>query len=78
FNKQPFTKTFIYGFYDGHMIFVEPMMTKAFLETKPNVADRVRLPKSYSKHAFYPASYKVKYNAADREYEISLESLMFR
>jgi hypothetical protein len=78
FNKLPFTKTFIYGFYDGQMIFLEPMMTKAFLETKPNAMDRIKLPKTYSKHAYYPTSYGVNYNATEREYEISLESLIFK
>jgi hypothetical protein len=78
FNKLPFTKTFIYGFYDGQMIFVEPMMTKAFLETKPNTMDRVKLPKTYAKHAYYPTSYGVNYSATEREYEISLEGLISR
>lgn len=78
FNELPFTKTFIYGFYDGQMIFVEPMMTKAFLETKPNTMDRVKLPQTYSKHAYYPTSYRVDYNATKREYEISLEDLVSR
>lgn len=78
FNKLPFTKTFIYGFYDGQMIFVEPMMTKAFLETKPNVTDQIKLPKAYSKHAYYPTSYGVNYDAAKQEYDISLEGLVYR
>jgi len=76
FNKLPFEKTFIYGFYDGQMIFLEPMMTKVFLESKPNATDRIKLPKTYSKHAYYPTIYSVKYNATQREYEISLESLL--
>jgi len=76
FNKLPFTKTFIYGFYDGQMVFLEPMIAKAFLETKPSVTDRIKLPKSYSTHASYPTAYSVKYNAIQREYEISLESLI--
>jgi len=76
FNKLPFTKTFIYGFYDGSMVFLEPMVTKAFLETNPNVTDPIRLPKSYSQHAYYPTHYSVKYNTAQREYVISLDSLI--
>jgi Domain of unknown function (DUF5602) len=76
FNKLPFTKTFIYGFYDGQMVFLEPMVTKAFLETKPNVTDPIRLPTTYSQHAYYPTHYCVKYNPAQREYVISLESLI--
>lgn len=78
FNKLPFTKTFIYGFYDGSMAFLEPMVTRAFLETKPNVTDPVRLPKAYSRHAYYPTRYSVKYDGAQREYVISLEGLISR
>lgn len=78
FNKQPFTRTFVYGFYDGQVVFLEPMMTKAFLETKPNAIAQVRLPKRFALPAYYPASYRVKYDAARREYVISLENLTSR
>jgi hypothetical protein len=77
FNKMPFTKTFIYGFYDGQMVFVEPMITKAFIETKPNTTDRIKLPGAYAKHGYYPTMYSVKYNAAQQEYEIALEGLAY-
>jgi hypothetical protein len=78
FNKLPFTKTFIYGFYDGSMAFLEPMVTIAFLETKPNVTDYIKLPKAYSQHGYYPTQYSVKYNQGQREYLISMEGLMYR
>jgi hypothetical protein len=77
FNKMPFTKTFIYGFYDGQMVFLEPMMTKAFLETSPNTVDRIKLPRTYAKNGYYPTMYSVKHDAAQREYEISLEGLIY-
>lgn len=76
FNQQPFTKTFIYGFYDGQMIFLEPMVTQAFLATKPNVMERIKLPKTYAAHASYPTTYNVRYDASEREYVISLEGLL--
>jgi len=78
FNKHPFTKTFIYGFYDGRLIFFEPMMTKAFLETKPNTKDRIKLPKIYAKNGYYPTAYSVRYDAAQREFEISLDNLIYK
>jgi hypothetical protein len=78
FNKQPFTMTFIYGFYDGQMAFMEPMMTKAFLETKPNTKDRIKLPKAYAKNGYYPTAYSVRYDATQREYEISLDNLIYK
>ena len=78
FNKLPFVRTFIYGFYDGQMIFLEPMMTEAFLATKPNTTDQIRLPKAYSTDTYYPTIYSVKYNANQREYEVSLENLVYK
>lgn len=78
FNRQPFTKTFIYGFYDGSMVFLEPMVTQAFLESKPDVTEAIRLPKAYSLRAYYPTQYSVKYDEAKREYVISLENLVSR
>ena len=76
FTPKGFTKTFIYGFYDGRMIFVEPMMTKAYLETKPNDLIAVALPQKYSRPGDYPTHYGVKYDEARREYDISLEDLV--
>lgn len=78
FNKIPFTKTFIYGFYGGQMVFLEPMMTKAFLETNQNTTDHIKLPKAYAKHAYYPAAYSVKYDVAQRKYEVSLGGLVYK
>lgn len=78
FNKQPFTRTFLYGFYDGEVIFVEPMVTQAFLETKPNVVEPVRVPTTVARPGYYPARYSVKYDAAKREYVVALENLVRR
>lgn len=76
FTKHSFTKTFIYGFYDGQMIFVEPMISKDYLETKPDVHTAIAVPYKYALKAYYPTSYGVVYNKANREYEISLEDLV--
>jgi hypothetical protein len=78
FNKMSFTKTFIYGFYDGSIVFLEPMVSKAFLDMKPNTTDPIKLPKIYSRHAYYPTYYCVKYSTSQREYMISLEGLISR
>lgn len=75
FNNLPFTKSFIYGFYDGRMIFVEPMITKAFLETKTNATETVKRPKKFQQQAYYPTRYSVTYDAAKQEYAIALDGL---
>lgn len=78
FNNQSFTKTVIYGFYDGNMVFVEPMITKAFFETKPNYSDAIKLPAKYQKKAYYPTRYSIKYDATAKEYTVALEGMTLR
>jgi hypothetical protein len=77
FNNKPFTKTFIYGFYDGQMVFLEPMITRTYLETRPDITDPIKLPRAYAKHGYYPAVYRVKHDAVQQEYEISLGDLHY-
>jgi len=77
-NHQAFTTTFLYGSYDGHMIFAEPMITKAFLETKTNITEAIKLPASYERRAYYPTKYSVSYDPIKREYTVALEGMTLR
>ena len=76
FTGKVFTKTFIYGFYDGQLIFLEPMITKAFLETRPNDLVPIAAPKAYAHRGYYPSSYGVRYDESKHEYDISLAGLV--
>jgi hypothetical protein len=78
FSGQPFKETFIYGFYDGKMVFLEPMVTKAFLETKPKLSKDLKLPKCYPKSGYYPTSYSISYNAEKKQHTLALEGLTLR
>lgn len=79
FNGQPFTKTFVYGSWDGTFTFYEPMFTKALLESKAPIATTaLKLPSKYSSAGFYPTSYKVGYDAVTKEYVIALSGLVPR
>lgn len=78
-NGQPFTTTFLFGSYDGRLIFAEPMITKSFLETKTNVTELIKLPKSYERRgAYYPTKYTIRYDAATKEYTVALEGMTLR
>jgi hypothetical protein len=77
-NGRPFTKTFLYGSYGGKMIHFEPMITKAFLESKPDYSQAIQVPTSYRKSAYYPTRYSVRYDAVRREYTIALEGMTWR
>ena len=72
FHNQPFTATFIYGYYDKKQTFLEPMASLAFLKSKPSFSAPVTRPASYTKPGIYPSAYSVKYDAAHRVYEVTL------
>ncbi len=75
FHGGGLTKTFIYGFYDGQLIFVEPMIAKAFLDGKPDVTEPVAVPRRYARPGYYPTRYSLRYDSARREYTVALEGL---
>lgn len=72
FHGQLFTNTMIFGFYDGEMIFIEPMMTKAFLESQPNESKTIALPAQVPTPGAYPTTYRARHDAAAGEYRIEL------
>lgn len=78
FNKQTFTRTFIYGSYNGEMTFLEPMASKPFLGTRPNITEKIKLPAEYKKHGYYPTSYSIKFDSVRKEYTVSLNGLTYR
>lgn len=73
FNGQPFTTTFIYGSYKGRVTFVEPMITKAFLESKPNFSQVLRQPAAAADRRFIAGQYRVEFNEKTREYTIAID-----
>lgn len=80
FHGTPFTHTLIYGFYDGRMNFIEPMVTLPFLRTKPDVTAPMAQPKSYHEHGYYPTRYRIQHvpDADGGTTRVSLEGLVWR
>jgi hypothetical protein len=74
-NGKPFTATFIYGSWDGKVIFAEPMFTKAFLESKPQFSAAVPAPAAGRAGGPYPSGYSIRWDAAAKEYRITLTGL---
>jgi len=74
-HGKPFTETFIYGYDKGKLIFLEPMVTQAFLQSKPDVTMSVKTPAKYSEPGYYPTSYTVRYEAKADRYLIELDGL---
>ena len=69
---QGLSLTFIYGFYNGEMIFLEPMASKSFLDTKASVVADLALPARYQVPGFYPTRHAVRYDAAAKQYRFEL------
>jgi len=77
-NGELFTRTFLYGSWDGEMIFAEPMVTKAFLETKPEFRAAIPTPARYAAAGHYPTEYRVYWNEGTKEYRVALAGLVER
>lgn len=77
-NGQGFSSTLIYGSWDGAFIFIEPMITKAYLDTHPNATTPIAQPTSWAKPGRYPTSYSVTYDQAAKEFKIVLGGLTAR
>lgn len=83
---KPFTKTFIYGSWDGQFIFDEPMITRAHIlakrdATDPAVRDEIipiPTPKRYAKPGYYPSAYRITFDSASKEYRVAMTQLAWR
>lgn len=75
FHGQPFTATFIYGYYDHKLTFFEPMASLAYLKSKPSFAAPVLRPASYGKPGAYPSAYSVAFDPGRHVYRVMLERL---
>lgn len=80
-NTQLFTRTFLYGSYDGQMIFFEPMITRTAIEAVkglPPATMAIGVPAAYQKPGRYPTSYTIAYDAETKEYRVALDGLVAR
>ncbi len=77
-HGQPFTKTFIYGYYGGQLAFVEPMVTRAYLETSPDYASLIELPSVYPTAGYYPTWYSIRTDPRTHAVSLALEGFVYR
>lgn len=77
---QPFTKTFIYGSWDSRFVFLEPMITRAYIlakraATDPAVRDEiipVSVPARAQVGGYYPTAYRIAWDEAEQVFRIAL------
>lgn len=75
---QDFTHTLIYGAYDGHITFVEPMITRDFLLGRPNLCVPIAQPASWEVAGDYPTQYCMRYLPGEGAVDVSLEGFVRR
>lgn len=75
---REFTHTFIFGAYDGHVIFYEPMVTLAYFQSRPDSCVPIKQPEAWETEGYYPTAYCIRYLADDGRYTVSLEQFVLR
>lgn len=75
----PFTHTFIYGSNNGHVIFLEPMITRAFLLAGSSVSKSFPQPIHFSPTGTnYPTVYKIWNNSENSRHYVALTDFVWR
>jgi hypothetical protein len=74
-HGHPFATTFIYGYHDRDLVFVEPMISLATLKSQAEVMQEIPVPGAYSFPALYPTRYRVRHDAARGACDVLLEGL---
>jgi len=77
-NSQPFVQTFLFGSWDGRMIFAEPMITKAFLDSRPDLTAPIPVPARHAQPGYYPSSYRIRWDEDAKEYRVALSGFEWR
>lgn len=73
-NGKPFTATFLYGSYDGKVTFIEPMITKAVLETKINRTFLLKRPAKPADDRFVPVQYRIEHDPATKTITVAMDA----
>lgn len=73
-DSLPFTRTFIYGAYEGQLIFWEPMITLDFLKQTRDACFPISQPQGFRQAGYYPTQYCIRENAGGGR-TVSLEGL---
>ena len=71
-HPHGFDHTMIYGFYNGEVAFIEPMVSLDFLASQQDFEGAFAVPESYAKPGLYPQRYRITFNEATQEYTVAL------
>jgi hypothetical protein len=72
------SQTFIFGSFDGHLIFYEPMIAASFFTEGVNECHQIAQPEAWEVAGPYPTQYCIRFLPDDQAYTVSLESFVHR
>lgn len=84
-RAQKFTKTYIYGSWDGQFVFDEPMITREYIAAKltgeaSNRDELIEMPTPARREVagYYPRAYRISYDPETKEYRVALTRLTWQ
>ncbi|WP_016933102.1 DUF5602 domain-containing protein, partial [Rhodococcus sp. R1101] len=76
--EHHFTETVLYGTWDGRQAFIEPMMSREWLASRPAIHEPLPQPEAYQRAGLYPTTYSVWWDEASQTYTVELGGLTMR
>jgi hypothetical protein len=77
-KEYDFQHAFLFGSWDGRMIFMEPMITPEWLSKKQTFRAQIKQPAAYQLSGFYPTTYSYSYDRLADEFVIALGGMSMR
>ncbi|HET9768014.1 MAG TPA: DUF5602 domain-containing protein [Thermoanaerobaculia bacterium] len=77
-HGESFTATYIIGSYDGQVNFLEPMIARSFLLTRPDLTKPLAQPAAFARAGWYPTEWSVRWDEGRGEYLVLLDGLRWQ
>jgi hypothetical protein len=78
FHGQNFTRTMIYGSYNGKITFYEEMLTLNYLRSQTEKCNPIKSGRGVALSGYYPTVSCIRHDPAKKEYSVSLEKFTLR
>ena len=78
FHGQPFMRSWIYGAYDGRLIFYEEMLALEYMRTFPTTCHPIKRVPAVAVEGFYPTRSCTRVHEETGTFEVSLDRFEYR